>query len=332
MSDRSLPRLWFERPVIGTLQASVAERCTVLGPGTEDEPFNGVTTAQAAIAGSARYDDAFMDLAPELTVISRMGIGVDSVDVAAATRRGIVVCNAPEGPTVSTAEHAVTLMLAVAKGVRRAQAAVETGKALRYYVGHRGIELEGKVLGLVGYGRIARHVARIARGIGMDVVAFDPYVDATTTGDVSFVASLHELLGVADVVSVHVPLTDDSRGMIGRDEFAAMKPGTVFINTARGGVVDQDALLAALEAGRLFGAGLDVTDPEPLPADHPLAGRSDVIVTPHIASGTIEGKVRMLQMAVDQAIDVVEGRRPPHIVNPEVWEHRAHGPAAGVGA
>jgi len=142
--------------------------------------------------------------------------------------------------------------------------------------------------------------------------------------------TLDALLGSADVVSVHVPLTDDSRGMFGAERFAAMMPGAVFINTARGALVDNDALLGALEEGHLFGAGLDVTSPEPLPAGHPLLSRDDVVITPHVASATADGKARIFRIAFQQALSVVDGLRPEHLVNPEVWERIASA-YAGVG-
>jgi phosphoglycerate dehydrogenase-like enzyme len=273
-----------------------------------------------------------MDRAPGLKVIARTGIGVDGVDVAAATERGIAVCNTPDGPTISTAEHAVTLMLSAAKNVGTARAALRTGGSDAYFAAHRGIELSGKVLGLVGLGRIGRHVARIARGLGMEVRFFDPFVAASDVpAGVIRVEALGDLLAGADVVSLHLPLTGSSRGMFGADQFASMKPGAIFINTARGGLVDQDALVATLEAGRLFGAGLDVTSPEPLPSDHPLLHRQDVVVTPHIASATTEGKARMFEIAFREAIAVIEGRRPEHLVNPEVWERSPTATEAGVG-
>ena len=157
----------------------------------------------------------------------------------------------------------------------------------------------------------------------MRVAAFDPFLPETGfPPSVARAASLAELLGVADVVSLHVPLSDATRGMIGADQFAQMKPGAVFVNTARGGLVDDDALLAALDAGRLFGAGLDVTEPEPLPPDHPLLGRDDVVVTPHIASATAEAKVRIFRAAFDQVVQGLAGQRPDHLVNPEVWDGR----------
>lgn len=331
MKADELPPVWFERPVLPGLEEAVEAVCTVLGPATDDDPYNGAATAVAAVVGAAPYGDAFMGRAPGLVAIARTGIGYDGVDVAAATRRGIAVCNTPDGPTISTAEHAVTLMLLVAKNVKAAESALRSGTTSGYYSRHHGIELDGKVLGLVGCGRIARHVARIAEGFGMRIVTFDPYLPASALpAGIRRADTLDALLGSADVVSVHVPLTDDSRGMFSAERFAAMKPGAVFINTARGGHVDNDALLGALEEGRLFGAGLDVTSPEPLPAGHPLLSRDDVVITPHVASATADGKARIFRIAFQQAMSVVEGRRPEHLVNPEVWERIASA-YAGVG-
>lgn len=317
--DRS--PVWFERAIPTELMDEVSRVVTVLGPATRDDPYAGLAAARGAVASAGRYDAAAMDRAPGLRVIARTGIGYDRVDVVEATRRGIAVCNTPDAPTVSTAEHTVALMLAVAKGIQPAQAALRDGSAIGYYGRHRAIELDGKVLGLVGFGRIARRVATISRGLGMRVTVFDPFLPETTAPpDVTRVASLGEVLGVADVISVHVPLTDDTRGMFGPVEFGQMRPGAVFVNAARGGLVDADALLAALDAGRLFGAALDVTEPEPLPADHPLLGRPDVVVTPHIASATSECRVRIFRAALGQAIAVLAGRRPDHLVNPEVYD------------
>jgi phosphoglycerate dehydrogenase-like enzyme len=327
-----LPPVWFERPVLAELAATVAARCAILGPATTSDAYAGLDTAVAAVVGAAPFGDAAMDRAPRLVVIARTGIGYDGIDVAAATRRGIMVCNTPDGPTTSTAEHAVTLMLLVAKNVRAAEGALRSGRSAGYYSRHDGIELDGKVLGVVGFGRIARHVARIAGGLGMRVTTFDPYLPAASVpAGIDRSDSLEALLRAADVVSVHVPLTDESRGLFGAPQFSAMKPGAVFINTARGGLVDQDALLAALETGHLFGAGLDVTTPEPLPADHPLLRRDDVVVTPHVASATADGKARIFRVAFEQAMAAVEGRRPEHLVNPEVWQRDASAPYAGGG-
>jgi D-3-phosphoglycerate dehydrogenase / 2-oxoglutarate reductase len=332
MTGTTRPAVWFERPVLPGLAATVAAACTVLGPATGDDPYAGLDTAVAAVVGAAPFGEAAMNRAPGLVVIARTGIGYDAIDVAAATRRGIAVCNTPDGPTISTAEHAVTLMLLVAKNLKAAEAALRDGTAAGYYSRHDGIELDSKVLGLVGFGRIARHAARIAEGLGMRVATFDPYVPASAVPDgIQRADTLEALLRTADVISVHVPMTDASRGMFGAAQFQSMKPGAVFINTARGGLVDQDALLRALDAGHLFGAGLDVTSPEPLPVGHPLLGRDDVVVTPHVASATADGKARIFRVAFEQALAVVHGRRPEHLVNPEVWERLASAPYAGVG-
>jgi phosphoglycerate dehydrogenase-like enzyme len=321
MTSRDPIPVWFERAVLPELAAEVASTVTVLGPATDDDPYAGLATARGALAGAGRYDAAFMTNAPELRVIARTGIGYDAVDVREATRRGIAVCNTPDAPTVSTAEHAATLMLTVAKRVKRAERELAAGRSRGYFGGHQAIELEGKLLGLVGFGRIARHLAAIAGGLGMRVSAYDPFLsDAGFPPGVARASSLEQLLAGADVVSLHVPLSDDSRGMFGARQFELMKPGAVFINTARGALVEGDALLAALEAGRLFGAGLDVTDPEPLPPGHPLLLREDVVITPHVASATIEGKVRMFRAAFEQVVEVLHGRRPRHLVNPEVWQ------------
>jgi len=317
-----LPRVWFERAVPAELEDEVAAAVIPLGPATDDDPYASLATAAGAVASAFRYDATLMDRAPELRVISRTGIGYDLVDVAEATRRGIAVCNTPDAPTVSTAEHAVALILAVAKDVKGSEAELEQGVG-DYYSRHRAIELDGKTLGLIGFGRIARRVARACAGLGMRVTAYDPYLPDSAFGpDVGRVASLAELLAGADVVSVHVPLTEESRGLIGATELGLMKGGAVIVNTARGALVDGDALLAALDAGHLHGAGLDVTDPEPLPVGHPLLRRRDVVVTPHVASGTTEGKIRIFRVALAQAVAVIEGRRPDHLVNPEVWDTR----------
>ena len=324
------PLIWFERPVLPALAAVVDASCLVLGPGTPADHYDGIDRAVAALAGSARFDEAAMDRAPGLRVIARTGIGYDSVDIGAATDRGIAVTNTPEGPTISTAEHTVMLILMAAKRVVPSVAALEAGSADNYYARQEGIELAGKTIGLIGLGRIARRVAAIAGAIGMRVVAFDPYIDpASAPVGVELAGTLDDLLPVADVVSVHIPLTDASRGVFDARRFAAMKRGAVFVNTARGGIVDQAALVAALDDGHLYGAGLDVTDPEPLPVGHPLLDRDDVVVTPHIASATADGKLRSLESAFEQALAVLHGERPEHLVNPEVWEHVVGARAVG---
>jgi phosphoglycerate dehydrogenase-like enzyme len=317
----SRPPVWFEREILPDLVSEVEALAAILGPASSDpaDPYRELPSAQGIVASQHVYDAALMDRAPNLRVISRTGIGYEKVDVAAATARGIAVCIAPDGPTVSTAEHTITLMLMVAKNVKLSEAELRGGGA-DFYARHTGIELEGLVLGLVGYGRIARHVARIAAAIGMRVAAFDPYLDKGGFGETDRVESLDELLAMSDVVSVHVPLTAANRGLFDAARLDKMKPGSILVNTARGGLVDLTALEAALDEGHLFGAGLDVTDPEPLPSDHPLLARTDVVVTPHVAAGTAGAKRRIFRNAFEQVLQVLNGTRPSNLVNPEVWK------------
>ena len=312
-------RIWFEREVTSALLPLVPPSVEMLGPGGDGDVHAGIRTARAAVAARLPYDDHLFDLAPELVAVCRSGIGCDTIDFEAAARRGVAVCNVPDGPTVPTAEHALTLMLAAAKQVIPSALRLRNA-AGAYYRSHGALELDGKKLGLVGFGRIARRVAGYGAALGMDVIAYDPYLpEDAFPPRVERATSLHQLLAPSDVVSVHVPMTAENARMFDADAFATMKTGSVFVNAARGGLVDQEALLAALDEGHLLGAGLDVTDPEPLDPDHPLLHHPDVIVTPHVASATAEAKARMFGSAVEQALMVIAGRRPPHLVNPDVW-------------
>ena len=312
-------RIWFERSPASDLLRLAPPEVKVLSPEGEDDPYAGLAGAQAILAGSHRYGADQFDQAPELLVICRTGIGYDTVDVEAASRRGIAVCNAPEGPTVSTAEHTVALILAASKRI------VQSGNRLRnacgdYYQKHQAIELDGKILGLVGFGRIARRVAQAGAGLGMQPVAYDPFLDDDLfPAPVRRAAQLDELLATGDVISAHIPASPGNRRLFDDRAFGLMKPGAVFVNTARGSLVDQEALLAALDRGHLFGAGLDVTDPEPLPPGHPLLHRPNVIVTPHIASSTTEGRRRIFEIALQQVLLTLNGQRPPNLVNGESW-------------
>jgi phosphoglycerate dehydrogenase-like enzyme len=279
-----------------------------------------MAAAEGIIAGASRWDGARMDLCPVARVISRSGIGYDSVDVVAATARRIAVCIAPESPTVSTAEHSVALLLAAAKRLAEHQARLRAGPCDHFGL-CRSVELDGATLGLVGYGRIARRVGRVGAALGMIVIAHDPYLEPSVDPEVELV-SFDELLARSDAISVHAPLTDETRGLFGTDAFARVRPGVLFVNSARGPLVDQDALLAALDAGQVGSAALDVTDPEPLPVDHPLLHRDDVIVTPHIASATGAGRLRLYEHAIANALGVLAGLPPAtcYVVNPQVLE------------
>jgi len=322
-------RIWFERDMPDHVAATIAGLATPIGPGTATpaDLLSSVGEADAIIASSlVAYDGPAMDRAPLLRVIARTGIGVEKIDLGAATERGIAVCNTPDAPTISTAEHTIALLLSVAKRVAAAQAALRSG-GHDFFGSHEGREVSDKVLGLVGVGRIGTNVARMAGGLSMTVIAYDPFVgriDAAESG-IRLVDSLDQLLAEADVVSLHLPLTSETEHLINAEHLANMKPGAILVNTARGGLVDHDALLVALDDGRLYGAGLDVTDPEPLPPDHPLLHRDDVVVTPHVAAATGAGKARLYESAVSQALQVLHDVCPRHLVNPDVWPVRRQG-------
>jgi D-3-phosphoglycerate dehydrogenase len=324
-------RVWFERRPPESHLALLAEIAVVadVTQQSNKDPLAGLLGSHAIIAsGGITYDGRLMDSVPTLLVISRTGVGIDNISVAAASERHIAVCNAPEAGTISTAEHAIALMFAVAKRIKAAQAAI----ALRQpnLLDELGaLELKDLTLGIVGLGHIGRHVAHIALAVGMSVRAFDPYVGSESMEEigVDFSSSLEELLATSNVVSLHIPLTPETRHLINRDRLAQMKPEAILINAARGGLVDERALLEALEDGRISGAGLDVFDPEPPKAANPLLHRSDVIATPHVATATTAARDRLWRTAIQQAIQVLRDERPPHLVNPEVWLARApHSP------
>jgi D-3-phosphoglycerate dehydrogenase / 2-oxoglutarate reductase len=246
-----------------------------------------------------------IDRAERLKVIGRAGVGVDNVDVAAATRRGIVVANAPQSTVISAAEHTMALLLALARNVPQAHAALREGRWERSRFG--GIELAGKTLGIVGFGRIGRELADLARAVGMHVLAHDPLVDDATT-------PLDALFENADVVSLHAPLTDETRGLIGPQLLARAKPGLVLVNTARGALVSShDDLLSALESGRLGGVGLDVFEEEPPDPTHPLFAHPRVVVTPHALGLTIGANEAVFRAMAEGVAAVLRGERPPHV-------------------
>lgn len=299
--------VYFDTPLPDAYRDLVDGRLEVVGPGT------GLEAAVAVIAGArVQWNGELLDQAPEVRVVSRTGIGYDNVDVAAAAERGVVVCNAPEAPSVSTAEHTVALLMAVTKHLRTTTAIADRGeKAPSVGI---ALELDGRRLGLVGLGRIARRVAAAATALGMEVIAHDPFIQADSVDGVRLV-SLDEVFSESDVVSLHAPGGEATKHLVDASRLAAMRPGAYLVNCARGSLVDQEALLAALDSGQLAGAALDVTEPEPLPEGHPLLGREDVLVTPHVASSTAAGRRRLYEHAIDNALAVLEGR-PATTVTP----------------
>ena len=317
-------RIWFERAVPEKFLPLLEGLALPVGPAsaTPDDPLRALHGAQAAIVGAKiRFDGVFLDRFPALRAVVRTGIGYDSISVPDATARGVAVINVPDGPTISTAEHAVALLLAAVKHLKASDSDLRRGGNPDSYQNFDGLELYQRRLGLVGLGRIGRRVARVALALEMVVVAFDPFVtleQAAALG-VELAPSLDALLAAADVVSLHAPLTAETRHLINARTLARMKPRAYLVNAARGGLVDEAALLAALDSGHLRGAALDVFDPEPPRPDHPLLLRDDVIGTGHVAGATPAGKDRLLEGALRQALQVLRGERPPHLVNPAVW-------------
>jgi glyoxylate reductase len=249
--------------------------------------------------------------APRLRAISNYAVGVDNVDLAAATERGIPVGNTPDVLTDSTADMALALMLGIGRRIVEGDAYVRRGEWRTWEPGLLlGRDLHGATVGIVGFGRIGRAVARRCEGFGCEVLYTE--LDAGV--------ELDELLARSDFVTLHAPLASDTRGLIDAAALRRMKPTAYLINAARGPLVDTDALAEALHAGEIAGAALDVTDPEPLPRDHPLLGAPGLLVLPHIASATHATRERMADMAVDNLMAGLAGERMAHCANPEVYE------------
>jgi len=275
------------------LMRQASELSVVYTVGHPERLADALVTAHALVVrSSTRVTDELMEQAPGLRVVARAGMGVDNIDVAAATKRGIAVLNTPGANAISAAEHTFALLLSLLRRVPWALQSVQRGQWQRQLFS--GTELYGKTLSTLGLGRIGRHVVRIANGFGMRVLAFDPYVsgESATRLQVGLV-SLHDALSQADVVTLHLPLTDDTRLIVNGANLALMKPTAVLINTARGGLIDDAALVAALGGNKLAGAALDVFAAEPLAADSPLRSSDRILLTPHLAASTLEAQARV---------------------------------------
>ncbi|WP_454766478.1 hydroxyacid dehydrogenase [Cupriavidus campinensis] len=270
---------------------------------------------------------AAIDAAPRLAVISNHGTGTDKIAVAHAHACGIPVVSTPAANVRAVAEHALMLMLAVARGTVRADAATRRSDWQHRYTAPMH-SLHGKTLGIIGFGRTGQIVAEMARaGFGMRVIVWSPSVDEAEVAahGATRVGTLQALLAISDIVSLHRPLRPDTRHTIDAAALASMKPGAILINTSRGGLVDEPALAEALRAGKLFGAGLDVFEREPLPGVSPLAALPNVVLSPHQAGSTLEALEATASQCADQIIDVLAGRQPQHMLDPSVWARRRHG-------
>jgi D-3-phosphoglycerate dehydrogenase / 2-oxoglutarate reductase len=279
-----------------------------------------VGAARDELAKHFHVDADLLRRAPNLLIISSNGAGYDPVDVEACTAAGVVVVNQSGGNAHSVAEHALAMLLTLSKRI------IEADRALRRDPNVNrnaliGTEAQGKTIGIVGLGNVGRRIAALCNGLlGMKVLAYDPYLSAqemAARGGEK--VELDELLRRSDYVSISCPLTNDSRGMIGACEFAAMQPHAYFITTARGFIHDESALLEALRNKQIAGAGLDVWSSEPPPPDHPLLQFDNVLASPHTAGVTREARANMGRIAAEQLLDALDGKRPPRIINPEVW-------------
>jgi glyoxylate reductase len=307
----SLPRVVADLPVARSVHDTLGGRVELV-PWEYRGPADAVYTY-----GHPRVDGALLDALPGVRVVSNFGVGVDHIDLMAAAARGIPVGNTPGILDGATADLAFALLLAagrrVVEGDRYARGPNFTVYDPSFMIGR---EAHGSTLGIIGMGRIGRQVAKRARGFDMTVLYHNRTRDDAT--EAAFGASYvtkEQLLRAADFVVLTVPLTPETRGLIGAAELAQMKPTAVLVNAARGAVVDKDALCAALAAKRIFAAALDVTDPEPLPRDHPLLALDNVIVTPHLGSASAETRQRMAELAAANLFAGLEGKPLPHPVD-----------------
>lgn len=269
-------------------------------------------------------DGEMMDSAPDLRVISNYAVGYDNIDVTAATERGIAVTNTPGVLTEATADFAFALLMAAARRVVEGDCAVRQGQWLTWEPDFLlGKDVHGAVLGIVGLGRIGRAIASRAVGFDMRRVYFDVNrnVEAEEELGVEYVP-FEDLLGMSDFISIHVPLSAETHKMLGQAELRSVKQGAVLVNTSRGEIIDEDALVEALCEGRLGAAGLDVYSEEPLPVDHPLVQLGNAVLCPHLGSASVAARKAMARIAAENLVAILRGRRAEHVVNPEVLKQR----------
>lgn len=299
--------------------------CTI-----EDEIIAAAADADAVIgvATFQPFTRKVIENLPKCRFIMSLGIGFDNLDVQAATDHGILAANVPDYCQEEMSDHAMALILAMARKITKLDNFVKQGKWLlepepeiQMQVWPTMIGLRDKTLGLVGFGRIARQLAPKAQGFGMRVIAYDPYLDESAVQSAGAEkVNLDDLLAQADVISFHCALTDETRHMLGAEQFEKMKPSAIVVNTARGGLIDHSALCQALTTGQISGAGLDVTDPEPIPADDPLLKLENVTITPHSAHASIPALMALLMRSGEEVIRVLKGELPVGLLNPQAEE------------
>jgi D-3-phosphoglycerate dehydrogenase len=284
-----------------------------------------ITSARDEVPDQYKGTAALLARCPELLVISTSGAGYDSVDVAACTEAGVLVVNQAGANAEAVAEHVVAMLLSLSKNIPQTDRSLRTERGVDREA-FKGRNAQGRTVGIIGLGEVGRRVARICgKGLEMRVLAYDPYLsEAEIRARGAEPTSLEALLAQSDYVTIHCPYNAETRGMIGRRELASMRPEAYLINTARGGIVDEEALADALAAGRLAGAGIDVWSVEPPPLDHRLLRFPNVIATYHTAGVTVDSRHAMAQWNAAQLVQIFRGERPPRLINPAAWDKFAH--------
>nr|WP_325299999.1 hydroxyacid dehydrogenase [uncultured Dysosmobacter sp.] len=294
----------------------------VANNGNPSEYPEEMKDAECIVVRIGHMNRAEIEAAPKLRVIGRSGIGYDSIDIAAANEHGIPVVIAPHCNADSVAEHTLALMFALASNlVECHNEAVKGNFEIRN--SGKSFELQGLTVGIIGFGDIGKRVGRLCRALGMHLIAYDPFCSAedVESHGAAYCRELSELLATSDIVTIHTPLSDDTRGLLGLEQLRLMKPTALLINCARGGIVDESALVCALKEGIIAGAGIDVTVEEPLRPENPLCSAPNLIISPHSAAQTKEATIRAATMCAEGCIAVLHGQRWPAVANPEAYLH-----------
>lgn len=314
VTDYAWPNLEIERQLL----AGVGGELLVAETGSAEEITRLASQADAILTCWAQVPPAALEAAPRCLLVSRYGIGLDNIPIQRATELGILVTNVPDFCSEEVSDHTMALLLTLARQIMPQAEASREGRWQRE-TGQTIPRLRGQTLGLIGYGNSARALVPKAQGFGLNVLAYTPRLTpGLLANGVESVGSLDDLLARSDYISIHTPLTDATRGLIGESALRKMKPNAVLINTSRGAIIDETALVRALAEGWIAGAGLDVLVQEPPPADHPLPALPNVIITPHAAFYSEASIAELQQKAAQNVADVLLGKLPTHIVNQEV--------------
>lgn len=291
--------------------------------GDPNKYLDEMKDADGILVRIAKLDRHAIENSPKLKVIGRTGVGCDSVDVEAATERGIPVVITPGANNRSVAEHTVAMMFALSKNLLEGDIETRKGNYKKVRDLHKVFELKGKTVGFLGLGAVGREAAAICKGIGMTTVGYDPYLTQQRIEELGchYFKDYHEMLPFCDFISVHVPLTDSTRDMITAKELASMKKTAMVVNCARGGIINEADLIAALNNETIAGAGLDVTVQEPPTPDNPLFSAKNLIVSPHSAAQTREAVVNMAKMCVTGMLEVLSGKKCSYVFNPKAYDH-----------